>query len=105
MFSEADKELKLLKDALVQHKRKTDPESQHSVTASHIGDTWSHIVEAIKSVKSLENSLDDKSRRTRHCCDKIVDNISIFGNWLQLLPSGDYGAVISGVFKMIVQVS
>ena len=95
MFSEADKELKLLKDALV----------QHSVTVNHVGNTWSQIVEAIEGVKTIESGLDDKSRRTKHYCDKIVDNISVFGNWLELLPSGDYGAVVSGVFKMVVQVS
>ena len=105
MFSEAEKELKLLKDTLVQHSRKTDSESQHSVTANHIGDTWNNIVEAIKSVKAVENGLDEKSRKTRHCCDKIVNNISTFGTWLELLPNGDYAAVISGIFKMIVQVS
>lgn len=102
VFGEANKELKLLKDALVQHNRKSD---SASVTFNHVGDTWSHIVAATKSLKTLENGLDEKSRRTRHCCDKIVDNISIFGNWLALLPSGDYGAVVSGVFKMVVQVS
>ena len=105
MFGEAEKELKLLKDALVQHSGKTDSESQHSVTSNHIGDIWSNIGEAIKSVKTIENGLDYKSQRARDRCDKIVNNIPIFENWLQLLPSGDYGAVISGVFKMIVQVS
>ncbi|KAL8791964.1 MAG: hypothetical protein Q9195_005453 [Heterodermia aff. obscurata] len=103
MFGEAEKELKLLKDALGQDRRKTDSDTQLSVTVTQIGDSWSHIAEAIKSVKTTENGLDDRSRRTRDCCDKIVDSISIFGNWLELLPSGDYGAVISGVFKMVVQ--
>ena len=105
MFSDAQKELELLKDTLVQPGSKTDSESQHSVTANYIGDTWLHIVAAIESVKTIENGLDEKSRRTRDCCDKIVNNISMFGNWLELLPSGDYGAVISGVFKMVIQVS
>ena len=105
MFSDAKKELKLLHDALVQHTGKTDSDSRQSVTPNHIGDTWSHIVAAVKNVRTIENGLDEKSRRARQCCDKIVDNISLFGNWLELLPSGDYGAVISGVFKMVVQVS
>lgn len=67
--------------------------------------SWTEVREAVQQAKARETGRDNDSWSARNHCDKIVDNISSFETWLELLPSGDYGAVVSGVFKMVVTVS
>ena len=65
---------------------------------------WREVREAVKVAKAREDGQDKDSWSTRNSCDKKVDNISTFESWLDLLPGGDYGAVVGGVFKMVVTV-
>ena len=105
MFSGARDELQLLKEAVVQYQQKTGPDSNSIVVK--VNDTarpWKDVRDAVKIARIREDGQDKDSWSTRNSYDKIVDNISTFETWLDLLPGGDYGAVVGGVFKMVVTV-
>ena len=96
--------MQLLKDAVVQYQQKTRPESNQIVKVNDAVNPWADVREAVKIAKNREDGQDKDTWSARESCDKIVNNISTFETWLDLLPGGDYGAVVSGVFKMIVTV-
>lgn len=104
MFSGAREELQLLQATIVQYQQKTDPDSSSMIKANETSSPWQDIREAVKVAKIREDGEDKDSWSARDSCDKIIDNISTFETWLDLLPDGDYGAVVGGVFKMVVTV-
>lgn len=104
MFSGAREELQLLKEAIIQYQQKTDPDSSSITKFNEVANPWKDVKEVVRIAKAREDGQDKDSWSARDSCDKIVDNISTFEAWLELLPSGDYGAVVGGVFKMIVTV-
>lgn len=84
---------------MAQYEQKTKPKSHVDVRTC----TWTGVQEAIQ-VASLEEGSDDESNISKKSCSKMVRNIPDFETWLSLLPDGDYGAVVCGVFKMVVVV-
>ena len=96
--------MELLKEAVVQYQQKTSLDSNAVVRFNDIVNPWKDVREAVKVAKDREDGQDKDSWSARDSCDKIVDNISTFETWLDLLPGGDYGAVVGGVFKMVVTV-
>ena len=104
MFSGARDELQLLKEAIVQYQQKTKPDSSSIVKVDDASGPWRDVKDAVQVAKDREDGQDKDSWSARDSCDKIVDNISAFETWLDLLPGGDYGAVVGGVFKMVVTV-
>lgn len=102
LFSGAREELQLLQATIVQYQQKTDPDSSSMIKANETSSPWQDIREAVKVAKIREDGEDKDSWSARDSCDKIIDNISTFETWLDLLPGGDYGAVVGGVFKMVV---
>ena len=104
MFSGAKEELQLLKDAVVRYQQKTNQESTSITKANGKPNSWEDVTEAVKVAKDREDGQDKDSSSARKSCNDIVDNISTFETWLDLLPGGDYGAVVGGVFKMVVTV-
>ena len=104
MFNGARDELQRLKEAIVQYQQKTKPDSNSIVNVNDTISPWKDVRAAVKNAKDREDGQDKDSWSARDSCDKIVDNISTFETWLDLLPGGDYGAVVGGVFKMVVTV-
>ena len=104
LFSGARDELQRLKEAIVQYQQKTNTDSAWIIKANDATSLWKDVRDAVRVAKDHENGQDKDSWSARDSCDKIVDNISSFETWLDLLPGGDYGAVVSGVFKMVVTV-
>ena len=96
--------MQLLKEAIVQYQQKTNPDSSLIVKVNDTVSPWKDVRDAVKLAKDREDGQDRDSWSARDSCDKIVDNISTFETWLDLLPGGDYGAVVGGVFKMVVTV-
>ena len=104
MFSGARDELQRLKEAIVQYQQKIKPDSNSIVNVNDTVSPWKDVRSAVKNAKDREDGQDKDSWSARDSCDKIVDNIATFETWLDLLPGGDYGAVVGGVFKMVVTV-
>ena len=103
MFSDAKEDLQLLKDAVVHYQQKTNQESTSIIKANEKPNPWEDVREAVKVAKDREDGQDKDSWSAKNSCNKIVDNISTFETWLDLLPGGDYGAIV-GVFRMVVTV-
>ena len=99
LFDEAKTELEELKKAVALYEQKTKPKSRIDVQTC----TWTGVQEAIQ-VASLEEGSDDESNIAKKSCSKMARNIPDFETWLSLLPDGDYGAVVCGVFNMVVVV-
>lgn len=104
LFSGAKEELRLLKEAIVQYQQKTNPDASSVINVTDSSNPWKDVREAVTAAKAREDGKDNDSSSARDFCDKIVDNNSAFETWLDLLLGGDYGAVVGGVFKMIVTV-
>ena len=104
MFTGARDELRLLREAILQYQQKTKPDPGPIVKVNDSISPWKDVRDAVRVAKDREDGQDKDSWSTRDSCDKIVDNISAFETWLDLLPGGDYGAVVGGVFKMVVTV-
>ena len=96
--------MQLLKEAIVQYQQKTNSDSSPLVNVTDTVGPWKDVRDAVKMAKDREDGQDKDSWSARDSCDKIVDNISALETWLELLPGGDYGAVVGGVFKMVVTV-
>ncbi len=88
-----------MRKAVAQYEQKTKPKSHVDVRNC----SWTGVQEAIQ-VATLEEGSDDESNIAKRSCSKMARNIPDFENWLSLLPNGDYGAVVCGVFKMVVVV-
>ena len=58
----------------------------------------------VNLARAREEGQDEAAWNAKNLCTRMTDNIPAFENWLQLLPNGDYGAVICGVFKLVVSV-
>ena len=104
MFNDAKSQLQELKETVVKYQQKTGLTTQGVTQADTGACTWSEIQKLIEVATSGLGS-DDESDKIKLSCSKIARNIAGFDNWLNLLPDGDYGAVICGVFKMVVLVS
>jgi len=104
LFSVASTELQALKNAIVQYQIKTKPDPQTVIDLNVNNCTWNNVQEAVK-VAAREEGSDDESSIARTCCSTIIANLPAFETWLDLLPSGDYGAVVCGLFKMVVVVN
>ena len=84
---------------MAQYEQKTKPKSHIDIRTC----TWTGVQEAIR-VATLEEGSDDESNIAKRSCSKMARNIPDFETWLSLLPDGDYGAVVCGIFKMVVVV-
>ena len=84
---------------MAQYQNKTKTQVSIDVQTS----TWGSVRDAIQAATLKEGS-DDESNIAKSSCSKMARNIPDFEAWLNLLPTGDYGAVVCGVFKMVVVV-
>ena len=84
---------------MAQYKRRIKQPASVDVQAC----SWAGVQEAIK-VAALGEGSDDESNMAKRSCSKMARNIPDFETWLNLLPDGDYGAVVCGVFRMVVVV-
>ncbi|KAK0510773.1 hypothetical protein JMJ35_007205 [Cladonia borealis] len=101
LFSDAKSQLQDLKEVVAKHQQKTGLTPQGVAHFDTVACTWSEI-QALIEVATSGLGSDDESDKIKLSCSKIGRNIAGFDNWLNLLPDGDYGAVVCGVFKMVV---
>ena len=104
LFSDAKVHLQELREAVLRYQQKLGPKSRDASLASKETCTWTEVQAEIQITIS-EQGTDDESNKAALACSKMRRHIPAFEAWLSLLPDGDYGAVISGVFKVVVIVS
>ncbi|KAH9905189.1 hypothetical protein F4778DRAFT_802664 [Xylariomycetidae sp. FL2044] len=73
--------------------RKTCREPQTDVRLCN----WTEVMQEV------HNASAKKPSKAKICIDRIGRNSDVFETWLQLLPSGDYGASICGVFTLAIR--
>ncbi len=104
LFDGAKVELKELKDSILQYQLKPKQVPLTAVEFVAGECTWYKVKEAVQAAAREEGS-DDESWRAKKSCSTIMENIPAFETWLKLLPAGDYGATICGLFQIVVAVS
>ena len=107
MFSHAEEELIQLKNSIARYREraKVHSENRARMAPAALCASWNEITEDLRWIAEREQGKDHANKTVRTCCTTITENISAFETWLSLLPSGDYGSVVSGVFKIAVEVS
>lgn len=87
----------------MQYQIKTNSNPQTLASFTGYEWTWEKVQDTVKAAAHEEGS-DDESSIAKTSCSKILRNIPAFEAWLELLPGGDYGAVVCGLFKIVVGV-
>ena len=104
LFSGAEQELKHLVAAIARYKRKNKI-AEVDDTLQIEGKQWLDIFKnALDAIQKHEDGNDENALSRRQKCTQLMNNISAFDGWLNVLPKGDYGAIIGGVFTMLVKV-
>ena len=104
LFTDAKAELVELKSSVIKYQRKTNLAVANSAAHDNFNCTWTEVRKEIEVAINGSGS-NDETKRIKTSSLRIVDNLAGFSHWLDLLPDGDYGAVISGVFKIVIGVS
>ena len=84
---------------MAQYQKKTKAHTPIDVRTSN----WAGVQQAIQAA-ALEEGSDDESNMAKSSCSKMARSIPDFEVWLGLLPNGDYGSVVCGVFNMVLVV-
>jgi hypothetical protein len=100
IFESAKTELELLKAAIKKFREKSKSKPSRWDLEAPGGPTWKEVIVDIdESLKNEQNELVSKTLRN------MSNGIQGFEAWLSLIPNGDYGSIICGVFKVLISVS
>ncbi|KKY35732.1 hypothetical protein UCDDA912_g04340 [Diaporthe ampelina] len=62
--------------------------------------TWEQVMGEVQSLATRWSTSPKKSSKMMICLEKLGQNSDAFKSWLELLPAGDYGSSICGVFTI-----
>ncbi|KAK8116432.1 uncharacterized protein PG998_004713 [Apiospora kogelbergensis] len=107
MWKEADKDIQeLLRMTEDLRKKLTKEKATGNVTTLAKEDlrncTWEEVMGEVEATSTLWRTSTIKSTKTMQYIDKVGQNSEAFQSWLELLPAGDYGSSIAGVFKVVI---
>lgn len=63
--------------------------------------SWEEVLVDLNKAKVVYK----EKGKIRRLLDKLKKSIPTLRSWLQLLPDGDYGSIICGAFKLILDVN
>ncbi|KAI1747728.1 hypothetical protein F4782DRAFT_520175 [Xylaria castorea] len=63
---------------------------------------WDQVMVQVQETSSRWKSSPRRTSRAMQYIDKLGSNSEAFQSWLELLPAGDYGASIAGVFTLVI---
>ncbi|CAM1506332.1 Fc.00g059730.m01.CDS01 [Cosmosporella sp. VM-42] len=64
--------------------------------------TWNQVMQEVQNTASRWSTTPKKTSKMMVCLDRLGRNSNAFQSWLQLLPGGDYGSSICGVFALAI---
>ncbi|KAI0812813.1 hypothetical protein GGR55DRAFT_637974 [Xylaria sp. FL0064] len=103
MWKQADAEKERLFDLIEQVQKKIEDRGNSRLSSMELRRcTWDQVMVQIRETSLLWKNSSRRSSRAMRCIDKLGQNSEAFKSWLDLLPDGDYGASISGVFAIII---
>ncbi|KAH8769183.1 hypothetical protein F5883DRAFT_65963 [Diaporthe sp. PMI_573] len=104
MWKQADEEVNQLFALILEVRAKMDRKSsssQQQRTSLNLRKcTWEQVMGEVQSLATRWSTSPKKASRSMMCLEKLGKNSDAFKSWLDLLPAGDYGSSICGVFTI-----
>jgi len=106
LWSQVDGEKERLFLLMEQVQKKLQNKSEgRTVTADLRCCKWDQVMQEVHQTADGWAVASKKSSKVATHLDKIRQNAAAFESWLDLLPAGDYGSSICGVFRLVLGVS
>ncbi|KAK1847154.1 hypothetical protein CCHR01_10199 [Colletotrichum chrysophilum] len=106
LWKQADDEIaqlfKLMSEVRSKLARKESGNQPITRSLSHRGCSWDDVVEEIQATAQRWKQRTGKVGKSMEFINKIGNHSEALTAWLGLLPTGDYGSSICGVFKLII---
>ncbi|KAI8944576.1 hypothetical protein F4801DRAFT_594847 [Xylaria longipes] len=104
MWKQADVEKEELFELIEQVQAKFDGKESNRLSGLELRRCkWDQVMLQIQETSSRWKSSPRRTSRAMQCINKLGENSEAFRSWLELLPDGDYGASIAGVFTIVVR--
>lgn len=106
LWAQVDGEKERLFVLMEQVQKKLQKKSEgRAVTADLRCCKWDQVMQEVDRTADGWTAASKKSSKVAAHLDKIKQNAAAFESWLELLPTGDYGSSICGVFRLVLAVS
>ncbi|KAI0410963.1 hypothetical protein F5X98DRAFT_358392 [Xylaria grammica] len=103
MWKQADEEKEELFDLIEQLQTKFDGKGSSSHSGLELRRCkWDQVMVQVQETSNRWKTSPRRTSRAMKCIDRLGQNSEAFKSWLELLPAGDYGASISGVFTIVI---
>ncbi|KAI0965291.1 hypothetical protein F4678DRAFT_467631 [Xylaria arbuscula] len=103
MWKQADTEKEELFTLIEQVQSKIEGKGNSKLSGMELRRcNWDQVMVQIQQTSLQWKDSSRRSSRAMRCIDKVGQNSEAFKSWLELLPDGDYGASISGVFALVI---
>ncbi|KAK8062231.1 hypothetical protein PG997_014328 [Apiospora hydei] len=107
LWKEADEEkeqlfamMEKVREKLTKRKNAADAQTLVDVDLRHC--KWEEVMDEVQATGTRWRTSAIKSTKTAQYIDKVGQHSKAFESWLDLLPAGDYGSSIAGVFKVVI---
>ncbi|KAH8649231.1 hypothetical protein BX600DRAFT_474796 [Xylariales sp. PMI_506] len=102
LWKQADDDKEKLFTLMEQVRAKLDKKSTtRQVNINLRGCQWGEVMDEVQTIGRREKDC-TKISKTMMCIERVGRASGAFESWLQLLPTGDYGSSICGVFKLVI---
>ncbi|KAI1734073.1 hypothetical protein F4680DRAFT_365004 [Xylaria scruposa] len=103
MWKQADAEKEELFRLIEQVQNKFDDKGGNILSGQELRRCkWDQVMAQVQETSSRWKSSPQRMSRAMQYIDKLGSNSEAFKSWLELLPAGDYGASIAGVFTLVI---
>ncbi|KAI0453850.1 hypothetical protein F5B21DRAFT_478091 [Xylaria acuta] len=103
MWKQADAEKEELFDLIEQVQNKFEDKGSRRLSGLELRRCkWDQVMIQVQETSSRWKSSPRRTSRAMQCIDKLGSNSEALQSWLELLPAGDYGASIAGVFTIVI---
>ncbi|ETS73822.1 hypothetical protein PFICI_14768 [Pestalotiopsis fici W106-1] len=96
--SEMEKLFELLEKVQVKLSKKGMQQSPQSIRSCR----WEDVLSQVQDTAAQWSTTPNRTSQAMLCISKVGRNSAVFESWLGLLPDGDYGASLCGVFKLAI---
>ncbi|KAH8669871.1 hypothetical protein BGZ61DRAFT_399325 [Ilyonectria robusta] len=105
LWKQANDEKDRLFALMEQVRARLDKKLTSSIQSEHLDlrcCTWDRVMEEVQTTASRWSTTPKKTSKMMMCLDRLGRNSDAFQSWIQVLPGGDYGSSICGVFALAV---
>ncbi|KAI0183505.1 hypothetical protein EV127DRAFT_446927, partial [Xylaria flabelliformis] len=103
MWKQADAEKEELFHLIEQVQNKFEDKGSKMLSGQELRQCkWDQVMAQVQETSNRWKSSPRRTSRAMHYIDKLGSNSEAFQSWLELLPAGDYGASIAGVFTLVI---